>query len=55
MLFLLLQAIQIKSAVAVEGLKGYVYVEAYKQTHLKNVSILSPTGNYPFNLGISFF
>jgi len=29
-------AIQIKSAVAPEGLKGYIYIEAYKQTHLKN-------------------
>ncbi|XP_065901538.1 transcription elongation factor SPT5-like [Dysidea avara] len=27
--------LQIKSAVAVEGLKGYVYIEAYKQTHVK--------------------
>ncbi|XP_078367088.1 LOW QUALITY PROTEIN: transcription elongation factor SPT5-like [Oculina patagonica] len=27
--------LQIKSAVAVEGLKGYIYIEAYKQTHVK--------------------
>lgn len=27
--------LQIKSAIAVEGLKGYIYVEAYKQTHVK--------------------
>ena len=31
------QPIQIKSAIAVEGLKGYIYVEAYKQTHVKHV------------------
>ena len=35
--YFLFQAIQIKSAVAPEGLKGYVYIEAYKQSHLKNV------------------
>lgn len=29
------QPLQIKSAVAVEGLKGYIYVEAYKQQHVK--------------------
>jgi len=27
--------LQIKSAIAVEGLKGYIYVEAYKQSHVK--------------------
>ena len=32
-----LQPIQVKSAIAVEGLKGYIYVEAYKQTHVKHV------------------
>ena len=32
-----LQPLQIKSAVAVEGLKGYIYIEAYKQTHVKQV------------------
>ena len=32
------QPLQIKSAVAVEGLKGYIYIEAYKQTHVKQVS-----------------
>ena len=30
-----LQPLQIKSAVAVEGLKGYIYIEAYKQQHVK--------------------
>lgn len=29
------QPLQIKSVVAKEGLKGYIYVEAYKQTHVK--------------------
>lgn len=29
-------ALQIKSAVAVEGLKNYIYVEAYKQSHVKH-------------------
>ena len=32
------QPLQIKSAVAVEGLKGHIYIEAYKQTHVKQVS-----------------
>ncbi len=31
----LLQPLQIKSVVAKEGLKGYIYIEAYKQTHVK--------------------
>ena len=35
-----LQPLQIKSAVAVEGLKGYIYIEAYKQTHVKQVKII---------------
>ena len=30
-----LQPLQIKSAVAVEGLKGYIYIESYKQQHVK--------------------
>ena len=30
---------QIKSAIAVEGLKGYIYIEAYKQTHVKQVKL----------------
>ena len=30
-----LQPLQIKSVVAKEGLKGYIYIEAYKQTHVK--------------------
>lgn len=34
---LTLKPLQIKSAVAVEGLKGYIYIEAYKQTHVKQV------------------
>ena len=32
---LFLQPLQIKSVIAVEGLKGYIYVEAYKQQHVK--------------------
>ena len=35
------QPLQIKSALAVEGLKGYIYVEAFKQQHMKQVSLLS--------------
>ena len=37
------QPLQIKSAVAVEGLKGYIYIEAYKQTHVKQVSRVKST------------
>ncbi|XP_055342396.1 transcription elongation factor SPT5-like [Paramacrobiotus metropolitanus] len=29
------EPLQIKSALTVEGVKGYIYVEAYKQTHVK--------------------
>ena len=29
------QPLQIKSVVAVEGLKGYIYIEAFKQQHVK--------------------
>ena len=29
------QPIQIKSVIAKEGLKGYIYIEAFKQTHVK--------------------
>lgn len=29
------EPLQIKSVVAPEGVKGYIYVEAYKQTHVK--------------------
>ncbi len=29
------QPLQIKSAVAVDGLKGYIYIEAFKQQHVK--------------------
>ncbi|KAK3743846.1 hypothetical protein QZH41_011853, partial [Actinostola sp. cb2023] len=29
------EPLQIKAAIAVEGLKGYIYIEAYKQTHVK--------------------
>lgn len=32
---LALQPLQIKSVVAPEHVKGYIYVEAYKQTHVK--------------------
>lgn len=28
---------QIKSVVAPEGVKGYIYIESYKQTHVKNI------------------
>ena len=31
----MLQPLQIKSVLAKEGLKGYIYIEAYKQTHVK--------------------
>jgi transcription elongation factor SPT5 len=27
--------LQIKAIIAKEGLKGYVYIEAFKQTHVK--------------------
>lgn len=29
------EPLQIKSVVAPEGVKGYIYLEAYKQTHVK--------------------
>ena len=29
------QPLQIKSVICKEGLKGYIYVEAFKQTHVK--------------------
>lgn len=29
------QPLQIKSVIAKESLKGYIYVESYKQTHIK--------------------
>ena len=29
------EPLQIKSVVAPEGVKGYVYIESYKQTHVK--------------------
>lgn len=29
--------LMIKSVIAPEGIKGYVYIEAYKQTHVKQV------------------
>ena len=35
------EPLQIKSAVAVEGLKGYIYIEAFKQTHVKTVRRIS--------------
>ena len=40
-IIIIVQPLQIKSAVAVEGLKGYIYIEAYKQTHVKQVSSTS--------------
>ena len=33
--FLLDEPLQIKSVVAPEGVKGYIYIEAYKQPHVK--------------------
>jgi transcription elongation factor SPT5 len=35
---IMFQPLQVKSVIAVEGLKGYIYIEAYKQTHVKQVS-----------------
>ena len=35
MFVFVLQPLQIKSVVAKESLKGYIYIEAYKQTHVK--------------------
>jgi len=32
--------LQIKSVIAPEGIKGYIYIEAYKQTHVKQVLIV---------------
>jgi transcription elongation factor SPT5 len=29
--------LQIKSVIAIESLKGYIYVKAYKQQHVKQV------------------
>ena len=61
-LWVYLQPLQIKSAVAVEGLKGYIYIEAYKQTHVKQVyicTVMNETNkmdlNSPINLGTSLF
>lgn len=31
------EPLQIKSVIAPEGIKGYVYIEAFKQTHVKQV------------------
>ena len=31
------EPLQIKTVIAPEGIKGYIYVEAYKQTHVKQV------------------
>lgn len=42
-LCLSLQPLQIKSVVAPEHVKGYIYVEAYKQTHVK--SAIEGVGN----------
>lgn len=30
-----IQPLQIKSVIAKEGLKGFIYIEAFKQTHVK--------------------
>lgn len=30
------EPLQIKSVVAPEGVKGYIYIEAYKQSHVKS-------------------
>lgn len=35
--------LQIKSVVAPEGVKGYIYIESYKQTHVK--SAIQNVGN----------
>jgi len=32
-----LQPLQIKSVIAKEGLRGYIYIEAFKQTHVKQL------------------
>jgi len=37
------EPLQIKSVVAPEGVKGYIYVEAYKQTHTK--AAIAQVGN----------
>lgn len=33
----MLQPLQIKSVIAKEGLRGYIYIEAFKQTHVKQI------------------
>lgn len=37
------EPLQIKSVVAPEGVKGYIYIEAYKQTHVK--AVIANVGN----------
>ena len=36
-LLLTVQPLQIKSVIAKEGLRGYIYIEAFKQTHVKQI------------------
>jgi hypothetical protein len=33
--YVYIQPLQIKSVIAKEGLKGFIYIEAFKQTHVK--------------------
>jgi hypothetical protein len=33
------EPLQIRTVIAPEGIKGYIYIEAYKQTHVKQVYI----------------
>lgn len=47
-LLLPLQPLQIKSVVAPDHVKGYIYVEAYKQTHVK--SAIEGIGNLRMGL-----
>jgi len=32
--------LQIRTVIAPEGIKGYIYIEAFKQTHVKQVSLV---------------
>ena len=43
-----MQPLQIKSVVAVEGLKGYIYIESFKQTHVKHA--INGVGNLRLGL-----
>lgn len=42
-MFVYFQPLQIKSVIAKEGLRGYIYIEAFKQTHVKQ--IIEDVGN----------